>query len=753
MMLNSRLIRNLLPAVFTVVLSIAIEMPALGGSMTLRPRVKKGSKRIFTSFKIRTRSKTNDVVPPAGWGATQTGDRTWEVSGGEVGPGGSVPIDVNNPTGTARGRILGGDYKRPDGTTKWVGTCSDPVGWAVIHGGDEGTTYLGYPIPAGEWGYFYQMYNTLDVTYQTMETIINIDPATEPYNFSLVPVLETFEINPVPEFDLGDLVVPISIPDTTTEYELQHYMDEEDAIAPPGVQMDWVYDGAGNAIMIFLPFDPSIGLAPGQTGGICAYTSQLPPYFPDLENIESITDPLYGCPQDVIPVPMPPVQPMTIVPTAISFSQLDWYNPGDGSLVGPDSSWGRVDWDYDPDTLTTWYLTINASLTMGDPGVRIVDNVPLLKVDYDCPELLLTRSEAIFFDLNMLGVPAGQDITQLYFSYNVSYLAGAATIDPGPTTLPAAVSNRVELAGDTDTSPDTGPFMVPAAPAPPAPNGGPAAKVNATRDIKGVQEAKNKCFAGSCARSLGWLNRKYKLGMNKTGQQIYDDLIDSGVSKPGEAGTVSQRLARWIERKNKYAKEKSKNKIITKVWDGAGNVAPIPGVNEDTGDFGAWLKKEIKTEDVEIGYFWNGGAHAITVVGVYKKNGKTYIKYRDDEHQDTAAKGDSAVKHAEIYNKNGVYRFKSDSFKIYFGVSESVQPPAPGPTVTPAPSPLTCVTTWTDTGNYRIEISETPSFETLLESTPVSAFESEQIHEFPPEIRKLFFRMVRVIETPPECVE
>jgi hypothetical protein len=54
------------------------------------------------------------------------------------------------------------------------------------------------------------------------------------------------------------------------------------------------------------------------------------------------------------------------------------------------------------------------------------------------------------------------------------------------------------------------------------------------------------------------------------------------------------------------------------------------------------------------------------------KDGDTYVKYRDDERQANDAQGDTAVKHAKIYKKNGQYHFGSDRNTIYFAVSESV---------------------------------------------------------------------------------
>ncbi|MBI4744571.1 MAG: hypothetical protein HY776_07115 [Actinobacteria bacterium] len=122
-------------------------------------------------------------------------------------------------------------------------------------------------------------------------------------------------------------------------------------------------------------------------------------------------------------------------------------------------------------------------------------------------------------------------------------------------------------------------------------------------------------------------------------------------------------------------KKKTEDRVVTKVWDRGTDVDPITGVVEENGDFLTWLKKEIKTEDVEVAYFYPGNAHIVTITELYTKNGETWVKYRDDENQSNPENdpkpGDSGIKNAKIYQKNGQYHFGSDSNTIYFAVSES----------------------------------------------------------------------------------
>jgi len=752
-MFNSRSIRRLAVMMLAGVISFVFaDSASAGNPITLRPRVKRSARQRFTSFRVVTGHRNNDVNVPGGWTATPVGNsgRVWEVSGGEVGPGGSLGITVQNPSGTTRARIVGGDYKK-NGRVRYVGVCADPLGYAALHGGDQGYNYLGYWIPPDHWGYFYQMYNPADLpdTVQTLQTIIKIDTAAMPFNFQVIN--KTFEIKPVAGFDLGDLVVPITLPDTgSQDYDVQHYMEEEDATDTPGVDTNWVYDPTtGEAIMDF----PN-GLKAGETGWICAYTSQLGPAYTSVENVSSTfglvggmmaladasdTDPVYGCPNDYGSVCMAPTTAGPLI-GGLGFGQLDWYSAYDGSLLIKDSSWGRLDLAYQPDTAATWYLSVSATrIDVPWPSVWVVQNLPLFPCTRDCTSM---HHEAVHFNLLELQMFPEEDINQLLFDYNISYLA----LDqyPFPGVIPAPVDDRIRRAGDSPDEPPepSAPFFDPG-----VPEGvggpGPATKKNADRDVRGVQEGDSKCCAGSFARSLDWLNREYDLGVEKTAQEIYEDLIDSGVSEPNADGTPARD--EWIDRKNRYANEQTGDRIITKVWDADDYVDTITGVGEQSGDFLEWLKREIETEDVEVAYYYPGNAHIVTVTDVYTKDGCVYVKYRDDETQGDTTTGDSAVKHAKVYEKDGKYHFGTDANTIYFGVSESVTPPD---IVIRKIEEGRYRLSWDEPGNYRVEAAYTPGFEEIIATASVDASITgvDWIEE--PGERQAFHRLVRVIPTP-----
>jgi len=204
------------------------------------------------------------------------------------------------------------------------------------------------------------------------------------------------------------------------------------------------------------------------------------------------------------------------------------------------------------------------------------------------------------------------------------------------------------------------------------------------RDIEALQEEAARCFPGSMARSLDWLNREYKLGANKSIEDIYKELRDK---VKDVAGTTVEKATAQIRLKDEYA-DATFGKIVTKVYDPLGFVNRIPGVKErgpDVETLVEWLTREIETEDVELAYFWRkgtdgattDGAHIVTLVGVYEtKDGKIKVRYRHDDHQGDDAKGDTEVMEAELYLKDDVYRFGSDQSLVWYGASESVPEPA-----------------------------------------------------------------------------
>ena len=373
--------------------------------------------------------------------------------------------------------------------------------------------------------------------------------------------------------------------------------------------------------------------------------------------------------------PAPVLPPINVTPPELRnvvFSQVDWYEV-DGTSVQANSLWGMMAWTYDPDPSTTFYLNVQAAFSSEEDPAWVIQNLPLFAIDNNDPS---ARREAVYFSLGDLGLVFDTALARV-FGIDVDTLVVAISVTADVlTAFPETIATVVDVFavehwshGNSDESPQQGPFLDPGEPEPVRVGGAPA-KVNVARDVRAVQEGNAKCCAGSFARSIDWLNRKYDLGIERNAQQIYDDLITAGVSRPNEDRSPARD--EWIARKNGYARAQTGNRIVTKVWDRGTDVSPVDGVTEETGDFLEWLKREIPTEDVELAYFYPGNAHIVTVLEVYTRGDDTYVKYRDDERQGNNAQGDTAVKHAKIYRKDGQYRFGSDRNTIYFAVSESV---------------------------------------------------------------------------------
>jgi hypothetical protein len=364
--------------------------------------------------------------------------------------------------------------------------------------------------------------------------------------------------------------------------------------------------------------------------------------------------------------PSTPAQSPLLLSASVSdlgFGQLDWYNSSD-QLEVPNSLWCEMNWSYVADPTTTYYLNVYVSLVMGGPGSWAVQNLPIFAVSANGSA---SGHEAVHVNLAELNLTQGVDLPEIFYDKTVD--SSIRTTPPGPATAFAIVRNQKRLATDDPSRfPEPGPMN------PGEPVGvkldSPPVLLSADRDIGPVQEDKKKCMPGAFARSLDWLNRENKLGLGKTAQEIYEELIKKKV------GSDTTSLEDDLKAKAEYARDISgtKERIVTKVWDGDNKVKPIPGIKEEGGTFIDWLENEIKTEDVELAYYYPGGAHMVTVVGVYKdEKGNVIVKFREDDKQGDHNNGDEKVKETKVYIKNGVPRFDGDNNKIGFAVSESVE--------------------------------------------------------------------------------
>lgn len=350
-------------------------------------------------------------------------------------------------------------------------------------------------------------------------------------------------------------------------------------------------------------------------------------------------------------------------------SQIDWYN-SDDELVLQYSTWGLFNFVYKPDSIDTYYLNLSLA-QLGDPLQWVIQNLPLF------PSLDTSlHSDGAHINLEDIGIFSGDSAGVFEMAFSISNTP-ESTMPTAPVLASIFThSRRMAL----DHLEDMGEFTDPGVPASiRIPDS--AVQIGTTRDMDPivdtsyrVQEAARHCMAGACARSLDWLNRVHQLGMDMDAQEIYDSLVGRNVSAPDQGGEFSRD--EWTEYKNEFAREKSGNKIVTKVWD-AGDYMPEldSTIEESNENFLDWLKREIKTEDVEIAYAYDaGGAHIVTAVDVFEDtDGNVYVKYRDDERQADSLVGDASIKTTRLVERDdGTYGFDSENNFIFFALSESV---------------------------------------------------------------------------------
>lgn len=195
------------------------------------------------------------------------------------------------------------------------------------------------------------------------------------------------------------------------------------------------------------------------------------------------------------------------------------------------------------------------------------------------------------------------------------------------------------------------------------------------KNVPGVQEGNAQCLAGSFARSLKWLDNQYdlpNLPNATTAQQVFTTITGPTYKVSDASTTYEQDVAS----KQTYFQTLQPG-AVTKILDLANGIGPVTGVTETTGvDLVTWLYQELPTEDVELHY----DTHIVTVTGIYKQDGKVFVKYRDDEVQGDNSKGDASEKDAELVKNGTDYFFnRRDGFangKVKVAISESI--PEPG---------------------------------------------------------------------------
>jgi len=403
----------------------------------------------------------------------------------------------------------------------------------------------------------------------------------------------------------------------------------------------------------------------------------LPPTSPESEQTKEI--------QDVQETEeMPVTQEMDeLVLNDISFSQVDWYGTEDDVLLA-DSLFGIVEWSYVPDPVTTYYLNVNAALSSEDEPVWIIQNLPLFPIMDNKGEV---QYESTFFNLANFDLSTGDDLSQIHYSWTVNDMIITESLGQAENLIgvqkaehsicTSAESFDVDFVFDDFYPKDIQIIEIP---------------INPDELKKGdrVQEGDCDCLAGTFARGISWLDQEYGLALHLTAQDIYEGLVFGGVS---EHAYEDGEWLKWIDNMLTYTTNQTGDYIEYTVWDENERLKPIEGIIEESGPLKEWLGITLETGVVGLIYSHATGSHIVTVYDMYYQEGKTYIRYRDDEYQGidlvNSVIGDHSVKHIEILFKDGTYYFGSEARTIQYAFGML---PGPGlraelyPEIEPEPS-------------------------------------------------------------------
>ncbi len=352
----------------------------------------------------------------------------------------------------------------------------------------------------------------------------------------------------------------------------------------------------------------------------------------------------------------------SITVSNISFGQADWYDIED-NLITANSMWGRIDLDVQGDPTDTYYLNVYASKG-GYGGAWVMQNLPLFPTTIEPPSIRVGAD----FSISELGLTEGMSLGSMDVTYSLS--TTVQTEAPTGASTPFPVDSLFYRMHSMDgVLYDPGPVGDPV---------GIKASAPATdvieHNVPRVQEDAKECMVGAFARSISWLNEKYKLGSIFSAQDFYMDLrarigVDTNLSDEDR-----------IKEKHKYLKRLDK-RAVTKIWDSGGKIGPVEGVPEYTNtDLVEWLRGELPTEDVEIAFATGTSKHMVTVAGIYKQGDKWYLKIRDDEAQtgypNSGDKSEKRWRLGKLPDVSGNYWIRKRWWSMDFAVSESIPEPS-----------------------------------------------------------------------------
>ncbi len=272
-----------------ILVSLSLPCSLRANSVNVTATVKASSAVPFTSFRVYTDNGPDTVTAPPGWTAARVAGstRAWNLSGGAVPPGSSLTATItvagNNTPG---GSFIGGDYKNAAGNTVWVTTCPDPLSQIVIGAGNSSVNYLGYTIPAGQYGYFYEWWNPAGFGDQTKTANINLGLASGAYNFAVI----------ANSFSVAELSQQQGLQMQGSDATMTAFMDAGSATGTPGKTTGWSFDPTtGIATATFDPGDPTAGLGANEASEIMAFTSAFAPEIGD-PNVSAVYISDFPCP-------------------------------------------------------------------------------------------------------------------------------------------------------------------------------------------------------------------------------------------------------------------------------------------------------------------------------------------------------------------------------------------------------------------------------------------------------------------------
>ena len=275
---------------------LALAGAAQADSRTQTARNKPASQVNLKSFILVTDNSQSGVGVPAGWTANQQGNsRTWHITAnaGNAGvpPGMNFTATVSRNGQVGQSNFTHADYDDANGNNQIIGSCGDPLGVHVVNGGANGADYLGYSVPAGQYGYFYQQWAPSDAVGTVLNTMIQVGAESGAYNFQVLN--NSFAVAPGAGFDRGDLSSPPLVTGEGFVQEFQQYMEPADATGLPGIATGFSFNPmTGVATM---DFAGAGGLGAGMTSSIVGYTSAFEPTT-SHDNV-SYTYDAFGCPQ------------------------------------------------------------------------------------------------------------------------------------------------------------------------------------------------------------------------------------------------------------------------------------------------------------------------------------------------------------------------------------------------------------------------------------------------------------------------